>query len=313
MSPTQLLWIAFAALIVVALSIDLGVFHRSARQKSFRESLAWVMIWALLAMIFDAGVWVHRGPDKALEFLTGYLIEISLSMDNVFVFVMIFAYFAVPPTHQHKILFWGILGALILRGLMIGIGCALVAKFAWVLYLFGAFLVFTGVKMAFSGDAEEIEPERNPVVRLFRRFVPMTADYRDAKFFVRENGRTLATPILLVLMLVEATDVLFAVDSVPAIFAITTDPFIVYTSNIFAILGLRSLYFVLARAMDKFHLMHYGLGAVLVFVGVKMLLDHTRFEINTLVSLVVVGVILVVSVIASLMVPPRAGKSGNAA
>jgi tellurite resistance protein TerC len=305
MSPTQILWAGFAALIFLALAFDLGVFHRVAKAESFRRSLAWVLIWFTLAMLFDAGVWFHRGPDKALEFLTGYVIEISLSMDNVFVFVLIFSYFAVPTSYQHKILFWGILGALVLRGLMIGLGCALVMKFAWILYIFGAFLIFTGFKMAFKGAEEKIEPEKNPVVKLFRRFIPMTPDFCGAKFFVRDGGRLRATPICLVLALVEASDVVFAVDSVPAIFAITTDPFIVYTSNVFAILGLRSLYFVLARVVEKFHALHYGLGFVLVFVGVKMLAGHSRFEIGTLPSLAVVGVILAVSVIVSLLRPVR--------
>ena len=305
MSPTQILWVGFAALIFLALTADLGVFHRAAKTESFRQSLAWVLIWFTMAMLFNAGVWFHRGPEKALEFLTGYVIETSLSMDNVFVFVLIFSYFAVQSAYQYKILFWGILGALILRGLMIGIGCALIAKFIWVLYFFGAFLIFTGLKMAFKGGGEKIEPEKNPVVRLFRRAVPMTPDFRGAKFFVRDDGRLRATPICLVLALVETSDVVFAVDSVPAIFAITTDPFIVYTSNIFAILGLRSLYFVLARAMGKFALLHHGLGAALVFIGAKMLLDHTRFKTGALFSLAVVGVILAVPVIASLLKPPR--------
>ncbi len=304
MTPNKILWLAFAALIFCSLAADLGVFHRRAKTASFRQSLAWVLIWFMLAMLFNAGVWWHRGPEQALQFFTGYVIEISLSMDNVFVFVSIFAFFAVPAAYQHKILFWGILGAMILRGLMIGLGCALVAKFAWILYIFGGFLILTGIKMALK-SAEPVGPERNPVVRLVRKVVPMADGYRGSNFFVRENGRLLATPIFLVLVLVEASDVVFAVDSVPAIFAITTDPFIVFTSNIFAILGLRSLYFVLAAAMDKFHLLHYGLGAVLVFVGTKMLLDHTRFEVGTLASLVVVGAILAVSVIASLLRPPR--------
>lgn len=308
MTSTQILWAGFAALLLVAMALDLGVFHREAKARSFRESLAWVMIWGTLAMVFNAGVWFHRGPDKALEFLTGYVIEISLSMDNVFVFVMIFTYFAVPATHQHKILFWGILGALVFRGIMIGLGCALIERFAWILYLFGAFLIYTGIKMACKGADEKLEPERNPIVRLFRRFIPMTSGFRGARFFVRENGRLLATPMGLILALVEATDIVFAVDSVPAIFAVTTDPFIVYTSNVFAILGLRSLYFVLAHAVDKFRCLHYGLGLVLVFVGAKMLLEHTRFAIDTLVSLAVVGVILAVSVIVSLLLPRHAGN-----
>ena len=293
-------WLGFAVLIFCSLAVDLGLFRRKPKSGTLRESLAWVLIWITLAMLFDAVIWMHHGPQKSLEFLTGYVIEISLSMDNVFVFISIFAFFAVPATSQHKILFWGILGAMILRGLMIAVGCALVAKFSWIFYIFGGFLILTGIKMALT-RGEEIEPDRNPVVRFFRRLLPITDGHRGAKFFVRENGRLMATPIFLVLAVVEASDVVFAVDSVPAIFSITTDPFIVFTSNIFAILGLRSLYFVLARAADKFHLLHYGLGAVLVFVGAKMLLERTAYRIETLPSLAVVGVILAVSVIASLM------------
>ena len=304
MTPNLPLWIGFAALVVCALALDLGVFHRKAKAASFRESVAWVMVWATLAMLFNMGVWMFRGPDKALEFFTGYVIEISLSMDNVFVFVMIFSYFAVPPAYQRKVLFWGIMGALILRGTMILVGAELVERFHWLLYLFGAFLVFTGIKMAFKSD-EHIKPDRNPLLRAFRRLFPVTPDYRGDRFFVREGGRLFATPMAVVLVLVEATDVVFAVDSVPAIFAITTDPFIVLTSNIFAILGLRSLYFVLARVMDKFAYLNYGLGLVLVFVGIKMLIDHTSFAIATPVSLAVVASILLLSIILSLLRPPR--------
>lgn len=310
MNPSIVLWSAFAAFIICALVVDLGILHRKDKAASFRESLAWVMVWGTLAMLFNAGIWFHRGPDKALEFFTGYVIEISLSMDNVFVFVMLFNYFAVPPAYQRKVLFWGILGALILRGAMILLGTGLVERFHWLLYIFGAFLVFTGIKMAFK-SGEQIHPDKNPVVRIFRRLFPVTDGYRGSHFFVREQGRLMATPMAVVLVMVEATDVVFAVDSVPAIFAITTDRMIVLTSNIFAILGLRSLYFVLARVMDKFAYLNYGLGIVLVFVGVKMLIDRTRFEIDTLVSLVVVAVILLLSVILSLLKPPKKGSHGK--
>jgi tellurite resistance protein TerC len=316
MTPTQIMWIGFGVLIFASLALDLGIFHRKAKSESFRQAMAWVLVWFMLAMLFNAGIWYEHGPQKALEFTAGYLIEISLSMDNVFVFVTIFSYFAVPPESRHKILFWGILGAMILRGVMIWLGIEMIEHMSWIIYIFGAFLVFTGFKMAFKGE-EKIEPEHNPVVKLFRRFVPMTHNHRSHHFFVREHGKLLATPICLVLACVETSDVVFAVDSVPAILAITRDPFIVYTSNIFAILGLRSLYFVLAHAVNKFHLLHYGLGAVLVFVGAKMILEHMdltlqlanghtiELQVGTLLSLVVVGSILLLSIIASLLRPAK--------
>jgi tellurite resistance protein TerC len=252
-------------------------------------------------------VWHYAGSEKALEFLTGYLIEYSLSADNVFVFALIFSYFAVPAQYQHKVLFWGILGALVMRFGMIAIGAALIAKFSWIIYVFGAFLVITGIKMIVKRD-EEIHPERNPVVRLFKRLMPVTSGYREGRFFVVEAGRKAATPLFVVLLMVEFTDVIFAVDSIPAIFAVTTDSFIVYTSNVFAILGLRSLYFALAGVMNKFHYLKIGLGVILTFVGVKMLLAHTAWKIDTLVSLGVVVFILATSVVASLLRPVPTGK-----
>ena len=304
MTDTLWLWIGFNVFVLLMLALDLGVFHRKAHVVTFRESITWTAVWVVLALIFNAGVWHYAGPQKGLEFFTGYLIEKSLSVDNVFVFALLFSYFAVPPIYQHRVLFWGILGALIMRAIMIAAGAALISNFAWIIYIFGAFLIATGIKMIVKRQ-EEIHPERNPIVRLFKRWMPVTSDYRGEKFFVLENGRRYATPLFIVLLLVEFTDLIFAVDSIPAIFSVTTDPFIVYTSNVFAILGLRSLYFALAGVMHKFHYLKVGLGAVLAFVGVKMLLAHSPYKIDTLISLGVVVTILALSVIASLLRPPR--------
>lgn len=307
------LWIGFNLFVLAMLALDLGVFHRTAHVVSFRESIAWTSVWVILALLFNGGIWYFSGPQKALEFFTGYLIEKSLSVDNVFVFALLFSYFAVPAKYQHKVLFWGILGALIMRAIMIALGAALITRFTWIVYVFGAFLILTGIKMVLKRE-EEIHPERNPVVSWFKRLVPVTSDYREDRFFVRENGIRMATPLFVVLLLVEISDLIFAVDSIPAIFAVTTDAFIVYTSNVFAILGLRSLYFALAGVMDKFHYLKIGLGVVLAFVGVKMLLAHTPYKIDTLVSLGVVVIILAVSVVASLLRPKRplhfAGPTG---
>ena len=302
MTDNLWLWVGFNAFVLVMLALDLGVFHRKSHTVSMRESLTWTAVWVALALIFNAGLWHYRGGDVALEFFTGYVIEKSLSVDNIFVFVMLFTYFRVPSQYQHKVLFWGILSALIMRAIMIGVGSVLIAKFSWILYIFGAFLILTGLKMIFKNE-EEIHPENNRVVRWFKRFFPVTPDYRGDRFWVRENGVLFATPLFVVLILVEITDVIFAVDSIPAIFAVTKDPFIVYTSNVFAILGLRSLYFALSGVMDKFHYLKIGLGAVLAFVGVKMLLGHTPYKIDTLLALGVIVSILTASVIASLVFP----------
>ncbi|HMP81508.1 MAG TPA: TerC family protein [Verrucomicrobiota bacterium] len=324
MTDNTWLWIGFNVFILAMLALDLGVFHRKSHVVSLKESLTWTGVWVVLALLFNAGVWHYAGSQKALEFFTGYLIEKSLSVDNVFVFALLFSYFAVPPKYQHKVLFWGILGALIMRAIMIALGAALITKFAWIIYFFGAFLILTGIKMIVKRE-EEIHPERNPIVRWFKKLMPVTPDYRGDKFFVREvagsaggppaaskdladepsairSGRRvlMATPLFVVLLLVEFTDLIFAVDSIPAIFAVTKDPFIVYTSNVFAILGLRSLYFALAGVMDKFHYLKVGLGAVLSFVGVKMILAHTAWKIDTLVSLGVIVLILTTSVVWSL-------------
>lgn len=294
------LWGGFTLFVLAMLALDLGVFNRKAHVVSFKEALTWTAVWVTLAMIFNAGVWYFSGPEKALEFFTGYLIEYSLSADNVFIFALIFSYFAVPPQWQHKVLFWGILGALVMRVIMIFAGVALISRFHWILYVFGAFLIFTGLKMIFGKD-EEVHPEQNPIVRWFRKFVPVSGTHHDDKLVVRLNGRLMATPLMVVLVCVEVTDVIFAVDSIPAIFAVTLDPFIIYTSNVFAIMGLRSLYFVLGGMMGMFHYLKLGLGGVLSFIGVKMLLGHTAWKIETLPALGVVAVILAASVVASII------------
>lgn len=311
MTDTIWLWVGFNVFILAMLALDLGVFHRKTHSVTMRESLTWTGVWIGLALVFNGGIWFFAGSQKALEFFTGYIIEKSLSVDNVFVFALLFSYFAVPAKYQHKVLFWGILGALLMRAIMIGLGAKLIANFSWVIYIFGGFLILTGIKMVVKRE-EEIHPERNPLVVWFRRFFPVTRDYHGDRFFVRENARWIATPLFLVLMTVEFSDLVFAVDSIPAIFAVTTDPFIVYTSNVFAILGLRSLYFALAGVMEKFHYLKIGLGVVLSFVGVKMLLAHTEWKIPTGISLGVVVGILAMSVIASLIRPKREA-SGNPA
>lgn len=293
------LWVGFNLFILAMLALDLGIFHRKAHVVSLKESIAWTLVWVLLALLFNIGVWHYAGPQKALEFFTGYVIEKSLSIDNVFVFAMLFSYFSVPAQFQHKVLFWGILGALIMRAIMITLGAALITKFTWIIYIFGAFLILTGLKMILKRE-EEIHPERNPVVRWFKKLMPVTSEYREDKFFVQENGVRMATPLFIVLIMVEFTDLIFAVDSIPAIFAVTLDPFIVYTSNVFAILGLRSLYFALAGVMNKFHYLKIGLGIVLAFVGIKMLLSHSPYKIDTLFSLGVVITIIALSIILSL-------------
>lgn len=293
------LWIGFNLFVLGLLALDLGVFHRRAHEVSFREAAIWSAVWIGLALLFNAAVWHWLGPQKGLEFLTGYLIEKSLSVDNIFVFAILFSYFAVPARYQHRVLFWGILGALLMRAGFIAAGAALLARFHWVIYLFGAFLVVTGLKMAIAPD-RGFEPDRNPVLRLVRRLVPVADRYHGQRFFVREGGALVATPLFLVLVLVEVTDLIFAVDSIPAVFAVTRDPFIVYTSNVFAILGLRALYFVLAGVMHKFEYLKLGLAAVLVFVGTKMTLVDV-YKIPAGVSLGVVAAILAVAVAVSLV------------
>jgi tellurite resistance protein TerC len=298
-----LLWVIFNIFVVAMLALDLGVFHRTAHVIRIREALSWCALWMTLALLFNLGIYFWHGSEPALEFLTGYLLEYSLSVDNIFVFLMIFSYFRVPYLHQHKVLFWGILGALIMRALFILTGITLIQKFHWVIYIMGGFLVLTGIKMAMQKD-EEINPERNPVLRLFRRLMPVTEDYQGERFFVRRSGRLFATPLFIVVLVVETTDVIFAVDSIPAILAITLDPFIVYTSNVFAILGLRALFFALAGIIRLFHYLPYGLALILVFVGIKMLLVDI-YKIPIGIALGTVAAVLVSSVIASVVFPPK--------
>jgi tellurite resistance protein TerC len=306
-------WFAFNALVLSLLALDLGVFHRHARAVSMREALGWCVVWVSLAIAFGLGIWATMGPQSALEFFAGYLVEEALSVDNLFVFILIFGFFRVPAELQHRVLFWGILGALVMRGTMIAVGAALLARYHWVIYIFGAFLVFTGVKMAFGGDSA-IEPESNPVIRLVRRLFPVTTKYHGEHFFVRESvrpgdrARWMATPLFVVLALVETTDLVFALDSIPAIFGVTRDPFLVYTSNVFAILGLRSMYFVLAGVIGKFHLLKYGLSVVLAFVGVKMLVSE-HYPIPIGIALGVVGGVLLASVLLSLVIPAPEGHA----
>ncbi len=293
-------WVAFNAFVISMLALDLGVFHRKAHAVSMKEALGWSVVWIAMAMVFNVWIWHQMGPQKGVEFLTGYLIEKSLSVDNVFVFAVLFTFFGIPAQYQHRVLFWGIFGALVLRAAMIFAGAALIANFSWIIYVFAALLVFTGIKMI-KGEHEAIDPEKNIAIRLLRRFMPVTKEFHGQKFFVRNNGVLTATPLFAVLLCIEMTDVIFAVDSIPAIFAITQDTFIVYTSNVFAILGLRALYFALSGLLPYFHFLKYGLGIILIFVGAKMSLAHTTWKIDTLVSLAVVAGILALSVVASVV------------
>jgi tellurite resistance protein TerC len=311
MSHQLLLWGIFNLFVVGMLALDLGVFHRRAHEVRIREALVWSAFWIALSLLFNLGIYFWRDSETALEFLTGYLLEKSLSVDNIFVFLMIFTYFRVPYLHQHKVLFWGILGALIMRALFILVGITLIQQFHWVIYIMGGFLVITGIKMATQKDSD-IHPERNPVLRLVRRLVPVTENYEGGRFFVRRSGRLLATPLFIVVLVVETTDVVFAVDSIPAILAITLDPFIVYTSNVFAILGLRALYFALAGIMRLFHYLPYGLSFILVFVGIKMLLVDI-YKIPIGIALGTVAGVLVISVIASIVFPPKTEGTHSAA
>ena len=295
------MWGGFIAFVLAMLALDLGVFHRQAHKVGVREAAVWSVVWVGLALAFNAILWKAFGPQRGMEFLTGYLIEKALSVDNIFVFVLIFGAFSVPEAYQHRVLFWGILGALVMRAIFVGLGAALIASFHWVLYLFGAFLVITGIKMLVMRD-QGFDPRSNPVFRLFQRLVPAVDTYHGPAFSVVKEGRRFATPLLLVLVAVELTDLVFAVDSVPAIFAVTKDPFIVFTSNIFAILGLRSLYFLLAGVVDRFHLLKVGLSLVLVFVGLKMLVVEA-YKIPVAWSLAVIGLLVGGSVAASLIWP----------
>jgi tellurite resistance protein TerC len=299
-SGSTWLWVGFSIFIVCMLSLDLGLFNRKAHTIRYREAWIWTGVWVTLAMIFAYLVFRYQGSEQGLYFLTGYLIELSLSVDNLFVFLLIFSFFKVPARFQHRVLFWGVMGALFMRLTMIFVGAALLNRFHWIIYIFGAFLVYTGIKM-FKQEETELQPDQNPVVRLVTRFFPVTNHYEEEKFFTKVNGKRAGTLLFLVLVVVEVTDLIFAVDSIPAIFAITTNTFIVYTSNVFAILGLRSMYFLLAGVVEKFHYLRVGLAIVLTFIGVKMLLVAAGIKFPTWVSLVVVAVVLLGSVVASLL------------
>ena len=300
METPIIFWIIFNAFVLIMLALDLGVFHRKSHDVSVKEALTWTFVWIFLALIFNTIIYFWRGQQQALEFFTGYLVEKALSVDNIFVFIMIFTYFQVPTKYQHKVLFWGILGALIMRVIFIFAGVALLEKFHFTIYIFGALLIFTGIKM-FNHNNAQINPEKNPVIKFFKRFMPVTPTLHEDKFFVKMDGRRFATPLFLVLILIETTDLIFAVDSIPAILAITQDQFIVYTSNVFAILGLRSLYFALAGVVHRFWLLSYGLAIVLVFVGVKMtMIDLYKIPIEW--SLIFIATVITGSVLLSLKI-----------
>src|SRR6476660_5427643 len=297
------LWIGFSLFVLFMLSLDLGLFNRKAHAIRYREAAIWSAVWITFAMMFAGIVFWYQGTDLGLKFLTGYVIELSLSVDNLFVFLLIFSFFKVPAKVQHRVLYWGVIGALVMRLTMIFVGAALINRFHWIIYIFGAFLVYTGIKM-FRQEDTDIQPEENPVVRAVTRYIPITRQYDGKHFFTRVDGKLTGTLLLLVLVIVEVTDLVFAVDSIPAIFAITTNTFIVYTSNVFAILGLRSLYFLLAGVVEKFQYLRVGLAIVLTFIGLKMLLGATGLHIPIKFSLGFVALILVGSVVASLWFPP---------
>ena len=298
-SGTIWLWVGFNIFVLAMLALDLGVFHRKAHALSLKEASIWSVVWITLAMVFNAGLYLFAGPEPALQFFTGYLIEKSLSVDNIFIFVLLFTFFKVPAAYQHRVLYWGILGALIMRGMLIAVGVALIESFHWIIYLFGAFLIFTGIRMGFHKEIE-VHPENDLLLKFIRRFVPVTENYEHDRFFVRRAGQVMVTPLLLVLLVIDTTDLIFAVDSIPAVFAVTRDPFLVYTSNIFAILGLRSLYFVFAGIMEKFYYLKLGLSVILTFVGVKMVLADV-FSLPTALSLVVIAVVLTIAIVASIV------------
>ena len=296
-------WVGFNILILVLIAIDLGLLHKKSHVISVKEALIWSAGWIFISLTFNVGIYFWFGYDSALQFLTGYLIEKSLSVDNIFVFAILFSYFKVPPEHQHKVLMWGILGALVMRGALIAIGTALITNFHWIIFVLGAFLVYTGIKMAVQKEIS-VHPEKNPVVNLAKKFIPISDDYDGDKFVTTVNGKKTFTPLLVVLLVVEVTDLMFAVDSIPAIFAITTDAFIVYTSNVFAILGLRALYFALSGVLNMFHYLKYGLGMVLSFVGTKMLISEF-YIIPIPVALGAVAAILAISIVASIVIPAK--------
>ena len=301
MEETVILWTAFNVFVLGMLALDLGVFHKKAEEITVRNALVWTGVWITLAMCFNFFVYQYFGKQQAIEFFTGYIIEKSLSVDNIFVIIMIFSYFQVPTSYQHKVLFWGILGALVMRVIFIFAGIELIHRFHWLIYIFGGFLIVTGIRMVVGGEGK-IEPEKNPLVRLFRKIFPVTQNFEGDNFFVRRDAKLWATPLFVVVILIETTDLIFAVDSIPAILAITDDPFIVYTSNVFAILGLRSLYFALSGIEKYFHYLKYGLATILVFVGAKMCLaDFYKIPIEY--SLLVIVSVLVVAILASVIFP----------
>lgn len=303
MEHSLTLWIFFNVFIVFMLIIDLAVFNRKAHEITIKESLTWTVVWIVLAVIFGVGLYFYMDPKSSLDFFTGYLIEKSLSVDNIFVFILVFSYFGVKPEFQHKVLFWGIFGALVMRFIFIFLGVALIERFDWIIYIFGAFLIYTGIRMAFEME-KEVHPEKNPVLKLVRRFIPVSSEFEGDKFFTRINGRKMATPLFVVLVVIETTDLVFAVDSIPAILAITTDQFLVYSSNAFAILGLRALYFALSGVMKLFHYLHYGLAAILSFVGIKMIIADF-YHMPTPYALGFVAAAILVSVLASVKFPKK--------
>ena len=318
MPSNWIFWILFNVFVLAMLALDLGVFHRTKRVVAFREAIGWTIVWVVLAGAFAVLIYflghtltgdhAHRNSELSLEFVTAYLIEESLSVDNLFVFLVIFRYFAVPRKYQHGVLFWGVVGALVMRGIFIVVGIKLLNAFSWLIYVFGAILIYSGIKL-FGQDEAEIEPEKNIVLRLFRKFFRLTDDFEGEKFFVMRQGVRFATPLAVVLVLIETTDLLFATDSIPAVLAITREPFIVYTSNVFAILGLRSLYFALAGMIEVFHLLHYGLSVILIFIGVKMLASH-YVKIPIGIALGGVAGVLLISIVASLVFPKKAKAGG---
>lgn len=311
-SGSAVAWIGFTIFVLAMLAFDLGVLNRRAHDISFREAALWSAVWVVVSVLFGLGVWIWDGPSQGLEFFTAYLVEKSLSIDNIFVFIVTFQYFGVKPMYQHRVLFWGVIGALVMRAVFILLGGALIQAFHYVIYIFGVFLVITGIRLLFKTEVE-VHPERNPVLRLFRRLVRSTSDYREGHFFVKENGVYLATPLLAVLLVIETSDLMFAVDSIPAVFGVSKDIFVVYTSNIFAILGLRALYFLLANIMKRFAYLHIGLALVLTFVGAKMLLEDLvesmNREIPITLSLSVIAVLIGGSVVFSFWETRRSKKN----
>ncbi len=307
--PDILAWSIFGVIVIALLALDLGVFHRKAHEVKMKEALIWSAVWIGVALLFNLGVYFAKGKELAIQFLAGYLLEKSLSVDNLFVFLLIFNYFHLPSKYQHEVLFWGILGALLFRAVFIVCGLGLLHYFAWMIYVFGAILIWTGAKLAFEKD-KKVEPEKNVFVKMFRRFFPLTQDYHDGKFFIRIDKVLYATPLVVILLVVESTDIVFAVDSIPAILAISRDAFIVYTSNVFAILGLRALYFALAQLMKLFHHLHYGLSLILVLIGIKMIIAHF-IHIPTAITLGGILLILTLSVVASMIWPQKPGECGH--